>query len=85
MPSNALLLDPKASALVQRVKAAQLPDPSERHRIRAAAGASLREMATVLGVDPMTVLRWERGRVTPRATNAVAYRQLLDALQEAMP
>ncbi len=31
----------------------------------------------------MTVLRWEQGRATPRLTHAVAYRQLLEQLEDA--
>lgn len=40
-------------------------------------------MALVLKVSPMTVLRWEHGTTEPRLENAIAYRQLLDALHEA--
>lgn len=71
------------SALVERVRASRLPRPAERRRIRQAARLTYRDMASVLGVDPMTVLRWERG-VTPRPEHAVYYRRLLDALETAL-
>lgn len=62
------------------VAASTLPPPKERRRIRRAANASLREFAAELGVDPMTVLRWERGEVVPRREYAIRYRELLEAL-----
>jgi hypothetical protein len=32
----------------------------------------------------MTLLRWERGEVTPRPENARLYRQFLDTLRDAV-
>lgn len=69
--------------LISRVRASQLPTPAVRRTIRRRAGAPLREMGKALGVSPMTVLRWEQGATEPRLENAIAYRRLLDALQEA--
>jgi hypothetical protein len=40
-------------------------------------------MAAALEVAPMSVLRWESGREPSRA-HAIAYRELLDALEEAV-
>lgn len=68
--------------LVERVKASTLPDAVDRRRIRERAGLSLREIGEALGVDPVTVLRWERG-VQPTRSHAIAYRELLDAIAEA--
>lgn len=68
--------------LVDRVRASQLPPPSERARIRQSSGASLRDFADELGVSPMTVLRWEQGKSRPRMRRAIAYRRLLDAVKE---
>jgi len=74
---------PEAIAgLVTRVRMAKLPPAARRRRIREAAGVSLREVARVLGVNVMTVIRWEEG-ATPKPDHAIAYRQLLDALDEA--
>lgn len=69
--------------LVDKVKAAQLPPPSARRRIRQRARASLAELASELKVTPVTVLRWEQGTCEPRREHAIAYRGLLDALSEA--
>jgi DNA-binding XRE family transcriptional regulator len=71
-------------ALVERVRAAQLPPPVERQRIRRAARASLSAVAAELGVSPMTVLRWERGESDPRLDHAAAYGALLASLRDAL-
>lgn len=63
--------------LPQRVSAAKLPPPAERARIRAASGASLRDFAGELGVSPMTMSRWEAGRVRLGLDQAAAYARLL--------
>lgn len=77
-------VDPHSySALVEEIRAARLPDPENRRRIRDRAGVSLREMARLLGVAPMTVLRWEHGQAKPRRANAASYRELLDVLEDA--
>lgn len=59
-----------------------MPPPTERRAIRVRAGLTLRDVASVTGVDPVSVLRWERG-ATPRERHAVAYRQLLIDLDQA--
>lgn len=71
------------AALAEQVRAARLPSPPMRRSIRRAAGVSLAELAQELDVAPVTVLRWERGSSEPRRGHAIAYRRLLDALQEA--
>ena len=72
------------ATIVEGVRSARLPGTaSSRKRLRQRAGLSLREVASVVGVHPMTVLRWEEG-VQPRRDHAIAYRQLLDALEEAV-
>src|SRR5687768_4809439 len=67
--------------LAQEVRWAQLPSPAECRRIRIAAGVSLREAAAPIGVDAMTLWRWENGRARPRREHAMRYRKLLDALE----
>ena len=84
MPSNCKPLDPDLSALIERAKASQLPRPSERRRIRELARLSFRDIGQALHVDPMTVLRWEKGTVTPRPDHAIAYGRLLEALEDAL-
>lgn len=76
-------MDRHVSALVRRVRQSQLPVPSERKQIRLRAGLSTRDVATALGVDAMSVNRWENGTVRPRLEHAIAYRELLDALKRA--
>ncbi|MUN38983.1 hypothetical protein GNZ18_20590 [Actinomadura sp. NEAU-AAG5] len=41
-------------------------------------------MAASLGVTAGAVQRWEQGRVTPRHEHAIAYRRLLDELEQAI-
>ena len=84
MSSNGEPLDPYISALVARARATQLPRPSERRRLRQNARLTFREMGRALHVDPMTVLRWEKGTVSPRPEHAAAYGRLLAALEEAL-
>jgi DNA-binding transcriptional regulator YiaG len=43
----------------------------------------MREMAAVLGVHVMTLQRWEKGVITPRGENAIAYADLLERLDRA--
>lgn len=71
------------STLPDRVRAAQLPPAEVRRGIRCTAKATLRDFAEELGVSPMTVLRWEQGKVEPRMEHAIAYRRLLDQVREA--
>lgn len=63
-----------------RIRAARLPPPPVCRAIRQGAGVSLREVGQLIGVSPMTVLRWERGDVRPKRDHAIAYRELLDVL-----
>jgi DNA-binding transcriptional regulator YiaG len=72
------------ATLADRVRAGRLPDPDTRRAIRERAGVSLREVARVLDVDAMTVHRWEQGTTLPNRHNAIAYRQVLDALEQAV-
>jgi DNA-binding transcriptional regulator YiaG len=80
MPSEAAQFD----ALVTRIRDSRLPSPAVRRQIREAAKVPMRESARELKVAPMTFLRWERGEVQPRRDHAIAYRQFLDALREAV-
>lgn len=68
--------------LIDRLRAARLPNPEERRRIRDEAGASLVEVGDELRVSALTVSRWERGLVEPSRDHAIAYRRLLEQLRE---
>lgn len=75
---------PKANGnLLSQLRAAQLPPPARRRRIRESAGASLRDLGDELGVAAITVWKWENGETTPRRDNAIAYRKLLEKLERA--
>lgn len=67
----------RTEELAARVRAAQLPPPAERARVRQAAGVTLEHFAGALGVSQMTVSRWERGETEPSLDQRVAYARLL--------
>jgi DNA-binding transcriptional regulator YiaG len=81
--SQTLGKDRVGMRLASQVRAACLPPPDERRKIRVAAGVSFAEVGAELGVSATAVMRWERGTSTPRRDRAVAYRRLLDELQKA--
>jgi DNA-binding transcriptional regulator YiaG len=70
------------ASVVERVRRTRLPDTPSRRAIRETAGVTIREMAILVGVSPMSVCRWERG-TTPAPGRAAKYREVLDALKEA--
>lgn len=67
--------------LAERLQAAQLPPPDECRAIRESAGATLRELATEIGVTASAVQRWESGPCRIRRHHAIAYRRVLDSLR----
>lgn len=69
--------------LVEKVRAAQLPPPAVRRRIRADARVSLADVAAELDVSAVTIHRWENGAAEPRRDRAIAYRDLLEGLRQA--
>ncbi len=68
--------------LIRRLRANRLPPPDERRAIRCRARASLKDIAQVLGVQVMTVSRWERGIREPWPKHRAAYICLLNALAD---
>jgi DNA-binding transcriptional regulator YiaG len=73
-----------AEQLARRIRAAQLPPPAERARIRHQARIPLREFAQALGVTPTTVYRWELGEANPTTDHAIAYADLLNRARQAL-
>lgn len=77
----------KLDGLLERAQAIatarRLPSPARRRAIRRRAGVNLRDVAEVLGTTAMSVSRWERGICEPSIEMAAAYREVLDALEEA--
>lgn len=71
------------SVLLEEVrKAKRLPSPQMRKSIRVEAGISQTRMAAELGVDRVTVARWETpGDRTPRGELLERYSDLLMGLQ----
>lgn len=69
----------------QRITAARqmLADGTAR-TIRKQAGLSLADAGSVVGVDQVTVWRWETGRRVPRSEHALKYGALLRALRETV-
>jgi transcriptional regulator with XRE-family HTH domain len=61
-----------------------LPEPSERRRIRVAAGLPQQAIADACGVDQSTVWRWERGEMEPRGEHLVRYVAVLGRLAAIM-
>jgi len=51
-------------------------------RIREAAGLSVRELASGIGVDASTLWRWETGRSRPRGDAAIRWQRTLQALND---
>jgi transcriptional regulator with XRE-family HTH domain len=51
-------------------------------RIRRVAGVTQAQLAREIGVDPMTVSRWERGERVPRDAQAIRYARVLALLAE---
>lgn len=73
----------RAEELAGRVRAAQLPPPAERLRIRQAAGVTLEHFAKALRVSQMTVSRWECGETKPGLDQREAYARLLREIAAA--
>ena len=59
-----------------------LPEPPLRRVLRQRAGLSQQEIADSLGVNRVSVTRYENGQRTPRGQLGVDYAQLLDRLAE---
>jgi len=81
MPSEHPQVD-ESDRLITELRLAILPPPRERAMIRRDAGATLRDIARPLEVSPYTVLRWERGEIEPKRSNAIRYGALLERLRE---
>lgn len=61
----------------------RLPAPEVRRAIRQRADVSQDRMARELGVDRVTLLRWEQGTRSPRGAQLAAYAALLSDLDAA--
>ncbi|MFF8027954.1 telomere-associated protein Tap [Streptomyces sp. NPDC007896] len=62
-----------------------LPAPTERVRLREAAGLTQAAIAQALGVRVPSITAWEAGRAEPKGERLEAYRRLLDGLAHRYP
>jgi DNA-binding transcriptional regulator YiaG len=70
----------KKDQLLERLRAKRnLPPAAERRRIRLGSGATIRDLAYVLGVSATAIVRWEKGS-SPRKHKA-EYAALLEELK----
>ncbi|WP_340563356.1 helix-turn-helix transcriptional regulator [Streptomyces sp. GSL17-111] len=77
-------LDGVAALLAEAELAARFADPGERRRLRLAAGLSLDQVASAVGVGRQTVANWEDGS-TPSPQSRGKYLRLLDGLSRLHP
>lgn len=59
----------------------RLPEPEDARAIRLRAGVAQTRLAQELGVDRVTVARWERGTRHPRGRLLEKYVELLEMLE----
>ena len=75
----------EVAALVRQVRQSRsLPPPALRREIRRAAGLSLEQVASAVGVSRQAVAHWEAGTRRPRASHLALYLDLLEQLREAV-
>ena len=67
--------------LADRLLSQKLPPPAERQNIRVAADATVEDVAAAVGVNPMTIRRWEAGTSKPWPRHRAAYITCLAALE----
>jgi transcriptional regulator with XRE-family HTH domain len=53
-------------------------------RVRLAAGVSLRELASAVGVDATTLFRWEKGETAPRTAAALRWAEAIAELRRGL-
>lgn len=71
--------------LIEEVRRARhLPSPETARLIRLSARVSQQRMAAELGVDRVTLSRWESGASRPRDAKRAKWADLLDALQREL-
>ncbi|MEU9608507.1 helix-turn-helix domain-containing protein [Streptomyces sp. NPDC048057] len=62
-----------------------MPPPTERARLREAAGVTQARLAQVLETSTQTVKNWEAGRSEPRAPRRAPYQRLLEGWAQKYP
>lgn len=79
--SGEVLFKPEAVRLIDRVQAMAMqtpksPTPGYIRTLREALGMTMEEFAQQIGVDKMTVARWEWGKLHPRKESVKAINEL---------
>ncbi|MFI0779357.1 helix-turn-helix domain-containing protein [Streptomyces sp. NPDC021212] len=64
---------------------ARMPEPTERLRLRQAAGLSRAQVAAAVGVGRQTVANWEDGTTDPQPPGRFRYLRLLEGLAQIHP
>ncbi|MGY0055096.1 helix-turn-helix domain-containing protein [Streptomyces sp. LZ34] len=64
---------------------ARMPEPTERLRLRQAAGLSRAQVAAAVGVGRQTVANWEDGTTDPQPPGRFKYLRLLEGLAQIHP
>jgi len=64
---------------------ARMPEPTERLRLRQAAGLSRTQVAAAVGVGRQTVANWEDGTTDPQPPGRFKYLRLLEGLAQIHP
>ena len=75
----------KVLALLDLPAPSTLPSLPERERLRRAQGLTQAQVAEVLGVNRVTVAKWEAGRCEPRGEVREQYAELLRLIAERHP
>jgi DNA-binding transcriptional regulator YiaG len=83
--TTVMVFDPAAlEKLSRRIKARrELPPPEVQRALRRGAGASLADVAQVVGATRQAVSLWEWGKRRPRGEQLEAYLEVLRVLRDA--
>lgn len=75
-----MIEDPLTVAMQRARRRGQLPPPAVRRHLRERVGISQRDLATAIGVDRVSVSRYESGSRSPRGAIVDRYLVVLDRL-----
>lgn len=68
--------------LVKVTRGRWLATTGEGERIRTDAGLSIAEVAAAIGVNPLTLRRWEAGETTPGTAAAIRWYEVIRDIAE---
>lgn len=73
---------PEVLTAVAKVKPLkELPEPDVRYQLRLNSGVRISVAAAVVGLGQSSIIRWERGEVTPKGASLARYLRLLAAFR----